>query len=995
MGASVRLVSEIMFPGSGTEEDPYLISSEAAWNYLADQVSAGNTYSGKYFRQTEDISVSTMVGATSSHKFSGTYDGDGHTLTVNYNSTAQYAAPFSYADGATFKNLHIAGSITSSAKYVASFVGYSYGSNTFLNCRSSVAITSSITGDGTHGGFVGILEGDNVSDYTVTFEGCVFNGKLLGSNTTNCGGFVGWSQTHRKIRINLSNCLYAPQEVTISISGCQTFSRGQVLSDIFSTNTNNYYIESLGGTQGKQACSISAGDDVTINNLGDGTEYNVSGITAYAHGIKYGGTFYAGNGDEVSLNLSHDDKSGYTFNRYTASSGSLANPTSNSPTLTMPDANVTINAEWTPYVASITSGETVTNYTVFSDAVSNWVNNSTLKLLADVSLDSRIEINNIRTVDLNGYGIRMTGSDCFFRVLSGGDLTMIDSRPTGSTHKFNVSSYMAVLADEGAHSFQGGYLYGAPGYYSENGYRRGGAVHIEDNGKFTMLGGTIIGNHACFGGGVAAHSGTFVMEGGAIIYNKATDCSYHGGGGIWVEGGPGGKLTLGGTALVEHNYTSGYSGSQVFVAGGNAAIDAMTISGGSPRVINSASTSNVCPSNRIAITGELTTGANLSFLLDPGVFTTGYSTYNNVHPSTYFSSENAGYIIKLTTTGEVSMATPASLTVAPTAITGLVYSGAAQALVNAGTASGGTMMYSTDNSTWSASIPTATAAGEYTVYYMVEGDDNHTDYIPSPNTVAITINPGSVELTDGNGVTALSPFAGKQCEVTYSRSFTKDKASTVCMPFAYTKKEGDGSFYAFTGIEKKNGKYEATMTEPGTTTLTANTPYLYMPSATGDVDFSGTYTIPADLTAGSTTSGDWTFLGTYETVSWTEAPTGIYGFSAQNVSEQGISQGEFVKVGEYVRIKPMRAYLEYSGSTALAKANGMSATAAASNETLPETISVRLISAEGVVTAIGTINTKTGEVTTDGWYTLDGKPLPGKPTKPGIYVNNGNKVVIK
>ena len=116
MGASVRLVSETMFPGSGTEEVPYLISSEAAWNYLADQVSAGNTYSGKYFRQTEDISVSTMVGATSSHKFSGTYDGDGHTLTVNYNSTAQYAAPFSYADGATFKNLHIAGSITSSAK---------------------------------------------------------------------------------------------------------------------------------------------------------------------------------------------------------------------------------------------------------------------------------------------------------------------------------------------------------------------------------------------------------------------------------------------------------------------------------------------------------------------------------------------------------------------------------------------------------------------------------------------------------------------------------------------------------------------------------------------------------------------------------------------------------------------------------------------------------------------------------------------------------------
>ncbi len=357
--ADTMLYAQWTFQGSGTAENPYLIPSADVWNYLADKVNNGTNYSGKFFRQAEDISVSTMVGATSSHKFSGTYDGNGHTLTVNYNSTAQYAAPFSYADGATFKNLHIAGSITSSAKYVASFVGYSYGSNTFLNCRSSVAITSSITGDGTHGGFVGILEGDNVSDYTVTFEGCVFNGKLLGSNTTNCGGFVGWSQTHRKIRINLSNCLYAPQEVTISISGCQTFSRGQVLSDIFSTNTNNYYIESLGGTQGKQACSISAGDDVTINNLGDGTEYNVSGITAYAHGIKYGGTFYAGNGDVVSLNLSHNDNPGSTFSHYVVTGGgSFDDATSNTPTLTMTNANQVINARWAHTLSQATDNST-------------------------------------------------------------------------------------------------------------------------------------------------------------------------------------------------------------------------------------------------------------------------------------------------------------------------------------------------------------------------------------------------------------------------------------------------------------------------------------------------------------------------------------------------------------------------------------------------------------------------------------------------------------
>jgi uncharacterized repeat protein (TIGR02543 family) len=252
----------------------------------------------------------------------------------------------------------------------------------------------------------------------------------------------------------------------------------------------------------------------------------------------------------------------------------------------------------------------------------------------------------------------------------------------------------------------------------------------------------------------------------------------------------------------------------------------------------------------------------------------------------------------------------------------------------------------------------------------------------------------AVELTDGAGVTALNTYGGLQCDVTYSRSFSEGKASTVCLPFAYTKKAGDGSFYAFTGIEKEGSNYIATMTEPSTTTLTANTPYLYMPSSTGSVDFGGTYTIPASLEAGSTTSGDWTFLGTYETVSWTEAPTGVYGFSAQDVDAQGISQGQFVKVGAYVRVKPMRCYLKYDdGNSDYTGARGMNR--ATAEEPLPETISVRLINANGEVNAIGTLHTETGEVTLDGWYTLDGTHLSGQPTRKGIYVNKGKKVVIE
>ncbi len=254
-----------------------------------------------------------------------------------------------------------------------------------------------------------------------------------------------------------------------------------------------------------------------------------------------------------------------------------------------------------------------------------------------------------------------------------------------------------------------------------------------------------------------------------------------------------------------------------------------------------------------------------------------------------------------------------------------------------------------------------------------------------------------VTLTDGEAITALNTHAGKEVWLNYTRSFTADKPSTVCLPFAYTP-QGEEKFYSFTGINEDGGNYTADMTEV-VSPLVANTPYLFMP--TGNADFSGTYAIPASITAGETTSGsgDWTFKGTYSTIEWTSAPAKpTYGFSAQDAND-GITQGQFVKVGSYVRIKPMRAYLEYKGSDSqFINARSLTrAAATTSDDTLPETIGVRLISANGEVTAIGTLYTRTGEVSFDSeaWYTLDGKRLNAKPNTKGIYVNNGKKVVIK
>lgn len=65
---------------------------------------------------------------------------------------------------------------------------------------------------------------------------------------------------------------------------------------------------------------------------------------------------------------------------------------------------------------------------------------------------------------------------------------------------------------------------------------------------------------------------------------------------------------------------------------------------------------------------------------------------------------------------------------APTA-NALTYNGTEQALVTAGKTTGGTMLYRLDDSKWSEQIPTAKNAGEYTVWYKVQGNAEYADVI--------------------------------------------------------------------------------------------------------------------------------------------------------------------------------------------------------------------------------------------------------------------------
>ena len=94
----------------------------------------------------------------------------------------------------------------------------------------------------------------------------------------------------------------------------------------------------------------------------------------------------------------------------------------------------------------------------------------------------------------------------------------------------------------------------------------------------------------------------------------------------------------------------------------------------------------------------------------------------------------------------------ATVTTAPQAVTGLTYTGNPQALVTAGTAEGGEMQYSTDGSNYYTDIPTGTNAGDYSVWYKVVGDENHSD--TDPVEVKITIAKATPAYTVPTGLTA-------------------------------------------------------------------------------------------------------------------------------------------------------------------------------------------------------------------------------------------------
>ena len=242
------------------DRDYYEIASKDDWRRFCDLVRDGQN--GIDAKMTADINLSSdfsMVGSDE-HRYAGTFDGQGHTLTINWDTGSKpWVAPFNTVEGATIKNLRTAGEIKSSSHFLSGLVQSAYGNTTISGCVSAVNITS------TYGNApcdaAGMVEcvRDNAN---VTITDCVVKGKI--NATTEKGKrYMGGFVNNQYGKCALISCLYLGEN---NATGGNTFASNSS-SGSSTTLKNCYYFKACGKPQGEQATEKQLKSGYVTNKL--------------------------------------------------------------------------------------------------------------------------------------------------------------------------------------------------------------------------------------------------------------------------------------------------------------------------------------------------------------------------------------------------------------------------------------------------------------------------------------------------------------------------------------------------------------------------------------------------------------------------------------------------------------------------------------------------------------------------------------------------------
>lgn len=279
-----------MSGGSGTQDDPWLISTAADLKALADILNSGNAstydahgddcgagnFHGYYFKQTADIDLQGIenwepIGYNGSTYFAGNYDGNGYIIR-NAKSTGKVdvdgyatAGIFGWVAFGSVSNLHIENVTFSAAgdgnyAYAGGLAGTVYASE-ITNCsvsNSKISSTATYNSNNCAGGLAGYFVGS-------TFSKCAANNNSV-TSTSYSGGFVG-EQDDDYEGVDASkfvDCYVAGSTVNVSSPNSNGFSMaggfcGEVTGDVLDL-TNCFVYDT--------AVSVTADNMTTLNSIG-------------------------------------------------------------------------------------------------------------------------------------------------------------------------------------------------------------------------------------------------------------------------------------------------------------------------------------------------------------------------------------------------------------------------------------------------------------------------------------------------------------------------------------------------------------------------------------------------------------------------------------------------------------------------------------------------------------------------------------------------------
>ncbi|MCR4921252.1 MAG: hypothetical protein K5945_06030 [Bacteroidaceae bacterium] len=218
----------------------YLIGTADQLHWVAQRIEQGEIEMKVLLTADIDLSKSNypnlMIGNTDA-RFAGIFDGGGHTITYNYDFSANYCGLFSYISSATIRNLRVEGEVVTRGIHYGALIGYGAGTMLIENVVTNVNITGEHSGVTGNGGMIGALYGD------ITFNNCATLGIMGYPGSSMYCGFVAFASGEASSTLN--NCFTACQLTEgTGTDYCFTFCRGKAAIN------NCYYLNPIGEQDG-------------------------------------------------------------------------------------------------------------------------------------------------------------------------------------------------------------------------------------------------------------------------------------------------------------------------------------------------------------------------------------------------------------------------------------------------------------------------------------------------------------------------------------------------------------------------------------------------------------------------------------------------------------------------------------------------------------------------------------------------------------------------